>query len=134
MKFVKRGKIFERKISNNWWKSHTMAPSAIYWKGKIRIFIGAWDKGPISKITYIDVNPKNPKEILYIKEDKPILDIGIDGTFDDNGVFPAHVNVIEGKIYLYYTGFQKGTKIPYYNFNGLAISENGENYKITIKA
>ena len=33
------------------------------------------------------------------------------------------------KIYLYYTGFQTGVNVPHYNFGGLAISEDGENFK-----
>ena len=129
MKFIKKGKIFEWKTPNNWWKSHTMAPSAIYWKGKIRIFMGAWDEKPVSRITYIDVDTKEPTKILKVKSDKPVLDIGDNGMFDDNGVFPAHVSVIENKIYLYYTGFQQGVKIPHYNFGGLAISEDGEKFE-----
>ena len=42
--------------------------------------------------------------------------------FDDNGVFPGHVNLFSNKIFLYYTGFQLGKKVRHYNFGGLAIS------------
>jgi len=134
MKFIKRDKIFEWVTPNKWWNSHTMAPSAIYWKGKIRIFIGAWDENNISRITYIDLDPKDPTKILNIKDDSPVLDVGEKGMFDDNGVFPAHASVIDGKIYLYYTGFQNGDKVPHYNFGGLAVSEDGENYTRMSKA
>lgn len=129
MKFIKKDKIFEWTTPNDWWKSHTMAPSAIYWQGKIRVFIGAWDHSPISRITYIDLDPNDPTVILKVNDEKPILDIGEDGMFDDNGVFPAHACVIDDKIYLYYTGFQSGVKVPHYNFGGLSISEDGENFK-----
>lgn len=129
IKFIKKNKIFEWKTSNLWWKSHTMAPSAIFWKDRIRIFIGAWSKNIISRITYIDVDPYDPSKILKIKKDKPILDIGKDGFFDDNGVFPGHASIINKKIFLYYTGFQKGFKVPHYNFGGLALSDDGENFE-----
>jgi hypothetical protein len=134
MKFIKKEKIYEFNKPNNWWKTHTMAPSAIYWNGKIRVFIGAWDDSPISRITYIDLDPKNPTKIIKIKSDNPVLDIGEDGMFDDNGVFPAHASVIDGKIYLYYTGFQTGVKVPHYNFGGLAISEDGDHFTKVSKA
>lgn len=134
MKFAKKEKIFEWSTPNNWWKSHTMAPSAIYWNGNIRVFIGAWDENPVSRITYIDLDALDPTKILRIKDDSPVLDIGEKGMFDDNGVFPAHANVIDGKIYLYYTGFQAGVKVPHYNFGGLAISEDGETFKRVSKA
>lgn len=126
MKWKKGGMVFGWKVPNSWWHSHTMAPSAIYWQGKVRIFFGAWDERGISRITYLDVDPYNPQCVLYVKEKAPILDIGDDGMFDENGVFPAHAIVLDGRIYLYYTGFQKGHKILHYNFGGLAVSDDGE--------
>jgi hypothetical protein len=61
---------------------------------------------------------------------EPVITLGRPGTFDDNGVFPAHVARINNKIYLYYTGFQIGTKVRYFMFGGLAISEdNGQTFK-----
>jgi predicted GH43/DUF377 family glycosyl hydrolase len=129
MKFIKKEKIFECTSPNNWWQSHTMAPSAIYWKGKIRVFIGGWDANHISRITYIDLDPAKPCKILKVKNDNPVLDIGEDGMFDDNGVFPAHANVVDEKIYLYYTGFQAGVKVRHYNFGGLAVSEDGDHFQ-----
>ena len=128
MKWIKKNKIFEWTTPNNWWASHTMAPTAIYWKGRIRVFIGAWDKDIISRITYIDLDPLNPHNIIKVNDKLPVLNIGDDGMFDENGVFPAHATVIDGKINLYYTGFQKGHKILHYNFGGLAISEDGDNF------
>jgi len=128
MKWIKKAKIFEWTTPNDWWKSHTMAPTAIYWKGRIRVFIGAWDKDNISRITYVDLDPLNPENIIRVNDELPVLNIGDDGMFDENGVFPAHATVIDGKINLYYTGFQKGHKILHYNFGGLAISEDGDNF------
>ncbi|MFC2089130.1 hypothetical protein ACFLT1_00025 [Bacteroidota bacterium] len=134
MKCKKKHKIFEWTEPNSWWNSHSMAPSAILWNNSIRVFIGAWDKNKISRITYIDLDPIDPTIIIKVKDDSPILDIGVNGMFDENGVFPAHASVINSRINLYYTGFQKGHKIPYYNFGGLAISEDGEKYTRVSKA
>ena len=129
MKFIKKSKVFEQTKKNDWWYSHTMAPTAIIWNNVIRVFVGAWDKNGISRITYIDFDIKNPNNILNVHDQFPILDIGNDGTFDENGVFPAHAVVHNHKIFLFYTGFQKGQKIPHYNFGGLAISNDGENFE-----
>lgn len=127
MKATKIGFIFEPQI-NSWWKSHAMAPAAfMYDKDTIRIYMGCWDENKISRIGYIDVYVHNPKKIKNIC-DNFILDIGQDGCFDENGVFPGHVfDMGEGKIHLYYTGFQLGHKIRHYNFGGLAISNDGGN-------
>lgn len=134
MKFIKKDKIFEWTSPNDWWKSNTMAPSAIYWENKIRVFIGAWDEKPVSRITYIDLDPVNPTKILKIKDDSPVLDVGEVGMFDDNGVFPGHASIVDNKIYLYYTGFQTGVNVPHYNFGGLAISDDGDNFNRVSKA
>lgn len=127
MRFQKKGKIFEAKNQFDWWVSHTMAPSAILLNNStIRIFMGCLDKQGISRIGYIDVDANNPSNVLSISK-SPVLDIGHDGTFDENGVFPAHATVINNSVYLYYTGFQLGYKIRHYNFGGLAISKDGGN-------
>ena len=102
-----------------------MAPSAIFWNGNLRIYFGAWDKHPVSRITYIDCDPADPGKILAIKDNEPVLDIGQDGSFDENGVFPGHVQVLDKKVFLYYTGFQLGSKVPHFNFGGLALSDDG---------
>lgn len=124
MKFKKLGRILRPDHQNDWWKTHAMAPTAILLdKHTIRIYMGCWDEEGISRIGHVDVDSSNPLSIKSISQE-PDLDIGEDGCFDENGVFPGHVNVDNGKIYLHYTGFQLGHKIRHYNFGGLAISEN----------
>jgi len=129
IKAIKRSKIYEWSTPNNWWQSHCMAPTAIFWNGQIRVFIGAWDFNGISRITYIDLAADDPSRILHVNNAEPILNVGQPGTFDDNGVFPGHAQVINNKIYLYYTGFQKGDKIPHFTFGGLAVSEDGSTFQ-----
>ena len=122
----KLGFIFKPDGDLDWWKSHSMAPSPILIKdGLIRIFMGCWTKDNISRIGYIDIESHNPTKVINISK-YPVLDIGRDGCFDENGVFPAHAySFNDGTVYLYYTGFQLGQKIRHYNFGGLAISRDG---------
>ncbi len=121
--------IYKAENENDWWHSHIMAPSAIKINESIiRIYAGCWDIHGISRIGYIDVLYDRPDEIIG-KSTKPILDIGLDGTFDENGVFPGHATIIDNKAYLYYTGFQLGHKIRHYNFGGLAVSDDFVNFK-----
>ncbi len=132
-KFVKKGFIFKKSEGEGWWQSHSMAPTAIIWNGVIRVYFGGWDDGPVSRITYMDLDPNDPSNVLAV-HDSPVLDIGEDGMFDDNGVFPGHASVIDGRVHLYYTGFQKGHKVAHYNFGGLAVSSDGENFERVSKA
>ena len=131
MQFKKIGNIIKPKNINSWWSSHAMAPTAILIdKEIIRIFIGCWDENNISRIGHIDVLAKNPKKIVSISS-KPDLDIGQNGCFDENGVFPGHVNLQDGKIFLHYTGFQLGHKIRHFNFGGIAVYENNKFERIS---
>ena len=127
MNCKKLGIVYNHTSINAWWQSHTMAPSAILLNENIiRVYLGCWDAKKISRIGYVDVDSKNPLNIIRVS-DNPVLDIGKNGTFDENGVFPGHATYIDKKIFLYYTGFQLGHKIRHYNFGGLAISDDGGN-------
>jgi len=53
------------------------------------------------------------------------LDIGQPGAFDENGVLPTSIVKVEDKLYLYYVGYQLGIKVRYFQFEGLAVSEDG---------
>jgi len=60
---------------------------------------------------------------------KPVLDIGTPGTFDENGVIPCAVVRRENSLYLYYAGFQLGQKVRFYAYSGLAVSDDdGESF------
>lgn len=121
MNFVKKGLIWKAENVNELWKTHTMAPSAILVnESTIRVYVGGFDDKGISRIWYLDLDSNNPSIIKSISKN-PVLDIGEDGCFDDNGVFPAHISIFDKEIYLNYTGFQLGKKsIEHFNFGGLA--------------
>ena len=56
----------------------------------------------------------------------PVLDIGQPGSFNENGVLACSVVDAGGnRVFMYYVGFELGTKIRYRLLTGLAISENG---------
>ena len=78
-------------------------------------------------ITFLDCDIKDPSRILYI-HDKPLLEMGLPGTFDEHGTMLATVAVREGKYYMYYMGWQRSTVVPYIISLGLATSDDGVNY------
>jgi predicted GH43/DUF377 family glycosyl hydrolase len=89
----------------------------------VRIYLGHLDRNSVGRIGYVDVAMADPLRPLAIA-DKPVLDIGDPGTFDDNGAVPSCVIPIGGALRMYYSGFQLQTKIPYTIFSGLAASES----------
>jgi len=56
--------------------------------------------------------------------DLPLLELGKPGTFDDCGVMPAWFLKSEQKVFMYYTGWNTRSTIPYHNSIGLAISKD----------
>ena len=94
----------------------------------LRIYVGFCDENMVGRVGFVEVDVNNPSKVLRISE-KPVLDIGVPGAFDENGVVPLSVLRVDDVIYMYYTGYQLGYKVRYYQFTGLAISrDNGDSF------
>lgn len=130
MKIEKHGQIYCPNNDNDWMIDTFMTPHArVIRDGVIRIWGGIRDKDGISRITHIDVDADDPFKVLNVSK-TPDLDIGIDGTFDDNGVIMGDVVEADDKLYMYYVGFQHVQKAKFYAFSGMAISDdNGDTFK-----
>ena len=122
MNWVKKGLIFNPENMGGW-RAHTfITPTPFLLSDEvIRIYGGFRDEAGISRIGFIDVKAQNPSEVLHISE-RPALDIGKDGMFDDNGVILGSVLRNEREIWMYYVGFQLVKKAKFLAFSGLAIS------------
>lgn len=123
MRWCKKGFICDCNSFNlSWYKKNSMVPLPFQLdKYTIRIFLTMCDKQNIGRIGYVDVSAENPSIILgYSKE--PLVDIGIDGSFDDNGVVTASLLEDGDRLYMYYSGYQLCVKVPYLIFTGVAVS------------
>ncbi len=121
----KLGMIFDvRRHNITWIKSHAMLPTPLLMEDVIRIFYTARDENGCSRITYADLDRKDPTRVVYA-HDLPLLDLGRLGTFDDSGTL-ATCAIRSGKeIYLYYNGYNRRVTVPYSNSIGLAVSRDG---------
>jgi len=130
MKWIKKGLIYGPSGEYSWAQHSALTPTPILLNNKIiRVYAGFRDKHGISRIGYVDVNADNPSEIIKIST-RPVLDIGIPGTFDDNGLILGDVIRYNEKLYMYYVGFQLVEKVKFLAFTGLAISyDEGESFK-----
>ena len=134
MRWEKKGLIYCPKEENEWINNSVLTPQPFLLNANvIRIYASFRDSKGIGRIGYIDVDSKNPKKILKISP-KPVLDIGQDGCFDDNGLILGDVlRVCQGgeeKIYMYYVAFQIPQKAKFLAFSGLAVSmDNGESFQ-----
>ena len=122
---VKQGLIFNIEGTLPWSQTHAQIPSPdVLENGRIRIYYSTRDRSSRSLTSFIEVNALNPKEVLYV-HDKPILDFGKLGCFDDSGIMPSCVVTHKQTKYLYYNGWNTSTTVRYRNCIGLAVSEDG---------
>jgi hypothetical protein len=125
MNLIKKGLIFNSEGKYDWSRSYAVGPVVDIVNDKIwRIYYTTRDEKNRSRPSFIEVEAGNPQNILYI-HDKPLLDIGKIGTFDDCGVSVLSILDFEGKKYMYYLGWTVRNTVSYHNSLGLAISEDG---------
>lgn len=131
MKWIKKGKIFDcHSFSLHWFTKNAMMPLPYRYNDEtLRLFVTFCDDENIGRIGYVDVNLDNPSNILAVSSE-PIVNIGEPGTFDDNGVVTGSLFEQDGKLYLFYSGYQLCRKVPYMIFSGIAVSEDrGDSFK-----
>jgi hypothetical protein len=107
-KWEKKGLIYSQS-DGVFFKSHTTRPIPYLLNNKcLRIFFSSRNDDDIPYPSYIDVNPENPAEIIYVNQE-PLIDIGRVGTFDDSGVTPVSIltEPSTGKLLMYYVGWKR---------------------------
>lgn len=126
MEWKKRGLIYTEKNRCSWARTHAMIPTPeLLTEEAMRVYVTVCDEKGIGRVSYVDVDTTNLDNVVSVAP-KPILDIGMPGTFDENGVLVTSiVTTPSGNRHLYYVGFELGTKIRYRLLTGLAISQDG---------
>jgi hypothetical protein len=128
----KQGLVFDatKHANQQWFCNSALTPQPFRLNDStIRVFAGFRDGNGVSRIGYVDLASGDSSRILGISQ-KPVLDIGRDGCFDDNGVIMGDVVRTLSGIYLFYVGFQLVKKAKFLAFSGVAYSDDcGENFR-----
>jgi len=125
MKWIKKGLIVRSMGKQDWMITHAWVPFADrIGEDLYRIYFASRNSQNMSQIGYVELDIKSPEKILYTSE-KPVLELGPLGTFDDSAVIPSWIVGHDGKKYLYYIGWMQGERVPYYASLGLAVSSDG---------
>lgn len=113
---------------------YAQAPSVLKFDDFIRVYFSCRLKPDvngmyISRESYLDLNRKNLFEILRVS-DKPVIELGGIGEFDEYGTYPMGVEPYNGLFYGYYGGWTRGEAVPFDVAVGLAIShDQGKTFK-----
>lgn len=126
MQWKKLGVVWKPNNHASWAQSHATCPTPYLREdGVLRVYFASRDAENIGRVGYVDVHPDRPSEAIAVSAD-PVLDIGIPGAFDDNGVVPTSViRTEDGRLLLYYAGFEICHRIRYRMLTGLAVSADG---------
>ncbi len=127
MQWNKLGLVYQPNGTKWWARSHAMIPTPVMLNDNVvRVFVTCCDDRGIGRVGYVDLDARNPTRVVAVGGE-PLLDIGQSGTFDENGALVCSVVPLpSGNLFMYYAGFELGTKIRYRLLTGLASRTPGE--------
>lgn len=122
MKWEKLGRLFTSKGQYPWMMTHASVPFAEWLEEDyFRLYFTPRDAKNRSYIGHIEIDLKEPSKILSLSH-TPVLELGSQGHFDENGVMGSWL-VSEGDTrYLYYIGWSLRQSVPFHTSIGLAVS------------
>ena len=130
-RWKKLGKIFDPRdlTHDSWMKEFAQSPSALVGDTTVRVFFcsrpaPSADGQFISHITFIDLDRHDLLRIVRICE-RPVLELGGYGTFDEFGTYPVSVIRHGNEIRAYYAGWTRCESVPFNAAIGLAVSRDG---------
>jgi predicted GH43/DUF377 family glycosyl hydrolase len=120
---------FEKKY---WMKDFAQCASAIILDDCVRIYFSSrperdQDGQFVSYTSFADFDRSDLTRIIRLSE-KPILELGELGTFDEFGIYPSSVIRYNDMFYFYYAGWTRRVSTFADVSIGLAVSEDGENF------
>lgn len=126
MNWEKLGHVYVAAGERDWQQSWAYCPTPLsLGDGRIRVYCAFLDESKVGRAGWVDVAEDDPTKVIGVSPE-PVLDVGRPGTFDDNGVTPLSVvRLPDGRVWLYYAGWQLGVQVRYYLFAGLAESRDG---------
>jgi hypothetical protein len=114
-----------------WHASHCQNPFAQrLTQSRFRVHFACRDDKNRSRGGWAEVEIVNGKLVVLRTAQKPSLDLGRLGAFDDSGAMPSSLVEIQGRLLLYYTGWTLGRNVPFFFFIGIAESfDGGETFR-----
>ncbi|RYD51978.1 MAG: hypothetical protein EOP52_07280 [Sphingobacteriales bacterium] len=127
MKWIKKGLLFN--VADqlpDWAKDSALQPCPLKLnETTVRFYCGFRDEQGVSRVGYVDIQKQGHSLQVIGVSEKPVLNIGSDGCFDDNGVVPSCIVRHGSEIRMYYAGYQLVKKVRFLVLGGLAISTDG---------
>ncbi len=129
MRWKKLGIVHNSDGSQPWATSHAQVPTPLLLNDDVlRVYYSAWDEQGRGRPAFVDLDTRDPRRVLA-PPTGPILDLGTQGTFDDNGqIVCSVIKGPDGRLLMYYAGFELYRNVRYKLFTGLAHSADGVSF------
>jgi predicted GH43/DUF377 family glycosyl hydrolase len=134
MKWEKLGRIFDPTtwddgIKRDWMISHSQCTHSLILEDRVRIYFSCRPENDDygyakSYTTFLELDKNNLKKVLRVS-DKPVMQLGQLGTFDEFATYPSCNIKHKDKIILYYAGWNRCQSVPFNTSIGMAFSNDG---------
>ncbi len=129
-KWKKLGKIFNPTLTSggDWMREYAQSTSVLLLESCVRVYFSCRPLPDstgkyVSYLGYVDLDRNDLTKVLYVSE-KPILELGDLGTFDEFGTNPASVIKVGDQIRIYYCGWTRCESVPFNSAIGVAQSRD----------
>ena len=120
------GRVFSPTAGGPWCVSHASYPTALpLADGNVRVFYSTRDASNRSSTASIDLMIDGDRFEVLGPPRGPLLTPGTRGSFDADGVTVSSVIAHDGKLHAFYLGWTVLVHVPFTNFIGVAVSEDG---------
>lgn len=126
----KQGRLFDPTAiaDHSWIKEFAQSPSVLVFENFVRVYFSARPKADErgqykSYLGYVDLDRANLRHIVSIS-DRPVMELGGLGTFDEFGMNPASVIRHGDEVRIYYAGWTRCESVPFNAAIGLAVSKD----------
>jgi hypothetical protein len=125
LRWEKLGLVYAPSGEFEWARAHAFLPTSLMLGDeRVRVYAAFRDRDDVGRVGFVDLDARDPTRVLRVSE-RPAFDVGEPGTFDDSGVSPVSLVEHDGRLFLYYIGWQLGVKVRYHLLTGLAVSDDG---------
>lgn len=125
MSWKKLGVLIEPNSNVDWMSAYAGPSFVRIVDEKVLVYVSGRDNNNISRVGIVEVNLDNETHEVVSINQKPSLDVGHTGLFDESGASYPWIVEGNGKHYMYYVGWVAGGKSRFQNFTGVAVSEDG---------
>lgn len=113
----------------DWMFEYAQAPWTVLFDDFVRVYFSCRAERDaqgmcVSYAAYVDLDRKDLFRVLRVA-DRPILELGSRGTFDEFGTYPVSVLRDGDEYKVYYTGHTRCESVPFDTAVGLGVSTDG---------